>query len=285
MIYVVIPVHDRLALTRNCLDDLSQQDAADMTVVVVDDGSTDGTAETLARDYPSVLVLRGDGDLWWTGATNLGVAWALDRAADTDYILTLNNDTRCGRSYVRQLAVTAARHSPAIVGSLAVDGHGRVVQGGIRVNWLTAKRRVLAERVSLGDLRVQAGEVVSVDVLPGRGTLIPVSALRSLGLFEPTLPHYGADYEFSRRAADHGYALLVSYDAVLEVQPDETGLHADHGWRPFLLSFVSRRSANNLLYRWRYARLACPRSCLVPYAVMDTVRVIGGSFRRQVLGR
>jgi GT2 family glycosyltransferase len=111
-----------------------------------------------------------------------------------------------------------------------------------------------------------------------------VSALRSLGLFEPTLPHYGADYEFSRRAADHGYALLVSHEAVLEVQPDETGLHADHGWRPFLFGFVSRRSANSLLYRWRYAHLACPRRYLVPYAVMDTLRVTGGSFRRQVLG-
>ena len=213
------------------------------------------------------------------------MSWALDRAADTDYILTLNNDTRCGRSYVRQLAVTAARHSPAIVGSLAVDGHGRVVQGGIRVNWVTAKRRVLAEGVPLGDPRVQAGEVVSGDVLPGRGTLIPASALRSLGLFEPTLPHYGADYEFSRRVADHGYALLVSYDAVLEIQPNETGIHADKGWRPFLLGFVSRRSANNLLYRWRYARLVCPRRYFVPYAIMDTLRVTGGSFRRQILGR
>ena len=40
MIYVVIAVHDRLASTRVCLDDLSRQDSVDMTVVVVDDGSS-----------------------------------------------------------------------------------------------------------------------------------------------------------------------------------------------------------------------------------------------------
>ena len=93
MIYVVIAVKNRLPFTRRCLADLSAQHGVDVTTIVVDDGSTDGTLDMLARDFPSTVVLRGDGDLWWTAATNLGVAWALKRATDADYVLTLNNDT------------------------------------------------------------------------------------------------------------------------------------------------------------------------------------------------
>jgi len=37
-------------------------------VIVVDDGSSDRTAEEAAKNYPKVIILQGDGNLWWTGA-------------------------------------------------------------------------------------------------------------------------------------------------------------------------------------------------------------------------
>jgi hypothetical protein len=69
------------------------------------------------------------------------------------------------------------------------------------------------------------------------------------------------------------------------VRPDETGLHGDRGLRSFASGFTSRRSANNLLYRWRYARAVCPPRCLLSYVALDTARVVVGSFGRQVLLR
>ena len=140
MIYVVIAVRNRLSFTRRCLADLAAQTRADVTTIVVDDGSTDGTLEALPREFPSVVVLRGNGDLWWTAATNRAVAWALERATDTDYVLTLNNDTSFDPDYLEHLLAAAEENRPALVGSLAVDpDRGVVVEGGLRVNWLTAK--------------------------------------------------------------------------------------------------------------------------------------------------
>ena len=52
MIYVVIPVHDRIAFTLTCLADLERQTRADVTVVVVDDGSVDGTSEAAGSRVP-----------------------------------------------------------------------------------------------------------------------------------------------------------------------------------------------------------------------------------------
>lgn len=285
MIYVVIPVYNRLALTRQCLSDLARQVDVDFTTIVVDDGSSDGTADVLAREYPSAVVLGGDGNLWWTAAMNLGVTWALERAVTGDFVLALNNDTRFDSDYLESLVAAAEDHAPALVGSLAVDQDlGVVVEGGVRMNWFTAKRVVMARSLPLSDVKAWRSPPVAVDVLPGRGTLIPVSVFRAVGLFDAVnLPHYGADYEFSRRAARAGSRLLVSYGAVLRVRPGESGLHASRGLRAFLMSFVARRSANELRGRWRFARLTCPRGTLVPFVALDTIRVVVGSFRRQVL--
>ena len=82
-VFVVIPVHNRLEFTRACLASLREQSYRDFTIVVVDDGSTDGTYATLAEEFPEVTLLWGDGDLWWTGAMNRALEWALPQAAET----------------------------------------------------------------------------------------------------------------------------------------------------------------------------------------------------------
>ena len=61
MLHIVIPVFNRLSFTLACLDSLREQTDQDFKVVIVDDGSTDGTAATLAKDYPEVKVLLAPG--------------------------------------------------------------------------------------------------------------------------------------------------------------------------------------------------------------------------------
>jgi GT2 family glycosyltransferase len=75
-IFIIIPVHNRKQITLNCLKSLSKNgDLGRYHVVVVDDGSTDGTAEAIQALYPDIVVLHGDGNLWWTGA--IKKAWSM----------------------------------------------------------------------------------------------------------------------------------------------------------------------------------------------------------------
>lgn len=86
------------------------------------------------------------------------------------------------------------------------------MDAGVHINWLTGKYANMAEGRQYKDILAAGSLIHQVDVLPGRGTLIPIEVFQKIGLYDfKRLPHYGADYEFSRRANMYGYKLLINY--------------------------------------------------------------------------
>lgn len=280
-VYCVIPVHNRLEFTERCLAQLRNQTYSEVAVVVVDDGSSDGTRSHVLAHNPEVTVLEGDGNLWWAGATNMGVRHVLANAAAEDYILTLNNDTLFEPDFIANLVVAAGLRKRTLIGSVTKSAvePGHVVDAGIRIDWKNAK----FSQLTVGST---TQEVVEVDVLPGRGTLIPIEVFRTIGLFaERFLPQYGADYEFSWRAKRMGYALIVSPTCVIRSYVYETGLTnriQRLTWIQVLKSLFDRRSPLQIRTRWHFARLCLGFPAGLRFLIFDLVRVIGGSFRAQL---
>src|SRR5436190_255750 len=89
---IVAPVHNRREITLQCLKSLSRIDSAglDVHAVIVDDGSTDGTSDGIREQFPSVELIEGDGNLWFTEGTNVGIRAALKH--DPKYLLLINDD-------------------------------------------------------------------------------------------------------------------------------------------------------------------------------------------------
>lgn len=226
-IYIVIPVYNKIAYTRNCLNSLKGQTYSNFQTIVVDDGSKDGTAEAIASEFPEVKLLKGDGNLWWTGATNMGVEYALQSADEQDFILTLNNDLEVHEDYLEQLLKVYRQKKPCLVGSVSVNIHEpeKVEFLGVKWNKITAKSRpVIREKISYSQLKEQY-DYLPTDLLPGRGTLIPVEAFHKIGLFDfKRFPQYVADYDFARRAYNAGYKLIVSTKAVVQSIVESSGL-------------------------------------------------------------
>ncbi len=284
MVYVVTPVHNRRALTRRFLACLARQTYPDVEVIIVDDGSTDGTAAMIQRDFPEVTLLQGDGALWWTGGTNRGLRHVLTIAAPRDYVLIINDDLEFDADYLHRLVDVADRHPRTIVGSVVVpiDAPETIWDGGRRTNWRTAKDRIL----HAGEPLRCFPEAYAVDVsqLTGRGMLAPVSAFREIGLYDAAhFPHRG-DTEWPVRASRQGYRLIVTYDAVVKSHVDKTfgpDVQAVYHLRDIRRYFFDFRSSFWIKFRFYFAlKTATSPLQFLSYFSWDLLRITVHFLRR-----
>jgi N-acetylglucosaminyl-diphospho-decaprenol L-rhamnosyltransferase len=107
---VIVPVHDHYALTSACLEHLARQ-TAPHRVIVVDDGSSDGTATLLRRDWPAVSTIELGANHGYTAAVNRGVS-----AGQGEYVVLLNNDVELRPDCLERLVAPMAN---AAIGSVA----------------------------------------------------------------------------------------------------------------------------------------------------------------------
>jgi GT2 family glycosyltransferase len=214
-VYALMPVFNRLAHTQKMIECLRQQVADEaVSITLVDDGSTDGTGDFL-QQQSDVAVLKGDGNLWWGGAIDLGLRHILSAASQDDWVMFVNNDMQLPTDFVQQLLDAARRHAPAAVGSVVRDVKPphRLMSVGPRVDSWRFNVFDVVEETNEADY--ERSEVSAVDVLSGRGVLFPVAALRYVNGMRPAwLPHYLADYELSLRVRKSGWQLLVAHSAV-----------------------------------------------------------------------
>lgn len=285
MIYIIIPTYNRKAISFTCLTNLSRQTNKKFITIVIDDNSTDGTSEMIQNNFPAMILLKGNGNLFWTGATALGVDYVLKHAQSADYILTLNDDTNVNEDYVENLYQSISLFPNTIIGSTIVDDSDKnsVHDCGLRVNWLTAKYTAV-KGIKLNELKEAI--VFPTDFICGNGTLLPVALFMEAGNYNvKKLPHYAADYEITARARKFGYRILLYSKNIVYSKISETGFDNSArklSMRQFFSSYFSKKSPNALKYRFNFALLVCPRKYLVTFVFLDFCRVFWGALIRQL---
>jgi GT2 family glycosyltransferase len=275
MIYVVIPVHNRKQYTRDCLYSLRKQTFSDHRTIIVDDGSTDETKEMLCAEFPEVVVLHGDGNLFWTAAVNLGVRHAL--GAGAEHVLTLNNDTVATDDFLEKMIFWSRQKPDAILGALDIDiKTKRPYYGGERVYWRLDKSMYLLNELP----EEQRQGIHEVSLYPGRGLLIPRKVFERIGLFEEKLlPHYLADHDFTCMARRHGFKIYCNYDAQLYTYPEEGGDHKIRKaktLRNYFRHLFSIKGGGNLKNFTIYTMRNCPKKDIPISLFIGYVRRLGG---------
>jgi GT2 family glycosyltransferase len=122
---IVIPVFNQVALTRRCLDALFRQ--GHRRIVVVNDASTDATAEMLSAHGKELRVITHSENQGFGASCNAGA-----RVADTEFVVFLNNDTLPENGWLDALEEHARRHPrAAAVGSKLVYPDRTIQHAGV----------------------------------------------------------------------------------------------------------------------------------------------------------
>ena len=198
-VWIVIPVHNRAAVTRRCLDRLREVGVtAWAEVLVADDGSTDDTPRMIREEFPWARVIRGDGAWWWAGAIRAGMEEAI--RAGAQIVFWLNDDTLPDAGALARLAALCAERQGICGGICRADSAGGMTYSGgiIRARWPAA--------VTLPQEETPA----PVEWLHGNLVAIHHSVWERLGLPETLgTRHNFADVEYTHRAHRAGVPVLL----------------------------------------------------------------------------
>lgn len=187
-------------------------EAGAQRILYVDDAGEAGGDE-IAREFPSVEVVRTTTPVWFTGAINLGIEAA--RGGSDDAVLFFNQDVTCAKDYFDRLAEAVARNPGALVGSAVMYAQepDRVWSAGGAVEWWGRGIRVLFHGDPAASL---PAEPFPADWLFGMGTYVPVEVFDRIGLPDAArFPMAWADLDFSLRARRAGIPVLVASKARL----------------------------------------------------------------------
>lgn len=200
-------------VTLQALASLGTVDYPSFEVVVVDNGSTDGSYEAIAAAFPGVVQVRTEENLGPAGGANLGIRHALDRGHD--YLLILNNDIEVAPDMVTEM-VRVAESDPSIglVGpkSYYHADPNRIWAAGGRISF----REAATKERGTGELdRGQYDRDEETGYVNGCAQLVKRAVFEEVGLWDPLYHLCFEDADFCLRARRRGWRSAYAHRARL----------------------------------------------------------------------
>ncbi len=205
---LIIPCFNRKAVTLKCLHHLQNLGLfSRFGVLLVDDASTDGTAQAVAQTFSEVEILRGTGDLYWTGAIEMGMRLAFSRGASS--VVWLNDDTVVAAGAIEAVVARAEK-----IGGV-VSGQGQIINqsdGIVSYFPLYYRGRTNLRMVDVDFKK----EEISVDSCRGNLVAIAQCVIEMIGFPDGSkLPHATGDTDYGLRASKAGIPVRVLTNAIV----------------------------------------------------------------------
>jgi GT2 family glycosyltransferase len=199
---VIILNWNATADTIRCVGGVAGWKRLKPAIWVVDNGSTDGSAEVISRECPDVRLIRNTSNLGFAGGNNRGITEALT-AGDAP-ILLLNNDAFIDEEdVIRLLATLQADARIGVVGPLLFDA-------GHRERLLSAGGKDPARYHQSHILELRPGEPVRiVECVPGTVVLVRSEIFRTVGLLDEAYFFASEVADLCMQAVQQGYASAI----------------------------------------------------------------------------
>lgn len=180
-----------------CLKSVRDIDYPDYEIIVVDNGSTDGSVAEIGQKFPDIKVIENSENLGFAEGNNVGI-----RAATGDYIMLLNQDTVAGKSMLKDLVqVMEADDNIGIVGPMILyyDEPDKIWCAGSKLHF------AYASHIGKGARKEFFTRSCSVDYIAGCAMLVKKEVLNKIGLLASEYFLYFEDADFCLRARKAGY--------------------------------------------------------------------------------
>jgi GT2 family glycosyltransferase len=210
LVSVIIPNWNGRKFLAECIDSLKEQTFRDFETILVDNGSTDGSAELAEERYSGFLrIIRNSNNLGFTGGNNIGI-----QAARGEFIVLLNNDTWTEPTWLEEL-VKAIGPDPR-VGMWASKVYSyfqrdQIEAVGELIYWDGLNRA----RGQYEQDRGQYEEKEEIFFPPGCGGMYRKRVFDEVGLFDEDFFAYGDDAEIGIRARMAGWRCFYVPKAIL----------------------------------------------------------------------
>lgn len=196
---VIIPNWNGKHLLKKCLAALEKQSYKDIEILVIDNGSKDGSVEFIKNKYPKINLIELKDNIGFAGAVNLGI-----KICTGNYMVLVNNDTEADRNFLKFLVQSAK--SKKEVGMVAA----KILQMGNK-NLIDSAGDYIdavghANNLGYGktdNQEFQKGK--EVFLVSGGACLIKRKVFESIGFFDETYFAYMEDVDFSLRAQLRGF--------------------------------------------------------------------------------
>ena len=221
MIYIVIPVFNRLEHTKTIVDQLNKQLIdQEVYIIVVNSNSSDGTSELL-EDFVSKgkiqKHIKVNRNFWWARSANTGMAFLQNICSPTDLVLLLNDDVLISRHYLRNLVddFRILNDPKAILCSTRVElkyGEGFIQKRFEENNYYLNRNRMVVEPRYISSER----KPILSPACTGRGMLLPGSVITNKHEIDwKRFPQHLADLNFSLTLSSRGYKIYYSNRSIV----------------------------------------------------------------------
>jgi hypothetical protein len=202
------------ANTLESIRSLLKLDYSRLSLVVVDNGSEDGSVDAIKREFPGITILENATNLGAPIALNQGMKHALQHGAD--YICLMDNDILADEQMLKEL-ITVAESDPRIAATgpkmYYYDSPKTIWCAGAKIVWKSAETfRLQAEQID-GDN--EKPEPQDVDMIPSCALCIKRAALEAVGLMDPRYFVYYNDSDWCARAISQGGRIVYVPSAKL----------------------------------------------------------------------
>jgi GT2 family glycosyltransferase len=260
-IAILLTCHNRRNKTSKCLRSLRSQvglpaEEFGLSVFLVDDGCTDGTADAALKIWPEATIVTGDGSLFWCGG--MRKAWEAAAVTNPDYYLLVNDDTVLfPKAIISLMAICPTPESRSIaVGATRDPDTGEWTYGGLEANTSFVENAELPRRCR---------------TMNANCVLVPRAVFAEIGMFSSVYRHAMGDMDYGFAASNRGIPVLEASAFVGECKCNSLA----GTWRDkslprrkrftILLSPKGLPPKEWLHYCWRNHGIWWPRYAVTPY--------------------